>query len=141
MPQRLRKIKQEVAAGADAPAEQTYEVQHLRGHRHTPQGLSLRVVWDPRYGAEASWEPVANLRTDDCDRVLLNDYLAMLQRAKAATALLAEQCLLCFSTNTYRGAPDATVVVRFGCQHQCCAECINRWRGQHSRLLATCPFF
>ena len=39
-------------------------------------------MWDPRYGAdraEASWEPVANLRTDDCDRVLLNDYLAMLQ--------------------------------------------------------------
>ena len=31
----------------DAPAEQTYEVDYLRGHRHTPQGLYLRVVWDP----------------------------------------------------------------------------------------------
>ena len=47
MAQLLREIKQEVAAGADVPAEQTYEVEHLRGHRHTPEGLSLRVVWHP----------------------------------------------------------------------------------------------
>ena len=128
---------QEVAAGADAPAEQTYEVEHLRGHRHTPQGLSLRVVWHPRYGAADSWEPVANLRTQDSDQELLTNYLAMLQRARAATALLGEQCPVCF--DAYRGAPDHTIVTRFNCQHQCCAECADNWRREHSQLTATCP--
>ena len=135
--QRLREIKQEVAAGADVPAEQTYEVEHLRGHRHTPEGLSLRVVWHPRYGAADSWEPAENLRTEDSDQELLTNYLAMLQRARVATALLGEQCPVCFTA--YRGAPDHTIVTRFNCQHQCCAGCADNWRREHSRLTATCP--
>ena len=62
MAQQLREVKQELATGADVPAEQTYEVEHLRGHRHTPEGLSLRVVWHPRYGAADSWEPGQKLQ-------------------------------------------------------------------------------
>ena len=65
------------------------------------------------------------------------NYLAMLQRARAATALLGEQCPVCF--DAYRGAPDHTIVTRFNCQHQCCAECADNWRREHSRLTATCP--
>ena len=74
-------------------------------------------MWHPRYGAADSWEPVANLRTQDSDQELLTNYLAMLQRARAATALLEEQCPVCFATDTYRGAPDHTIVTRFNCQH------------------------